>query len=121
MCLTLPETHLPNAFDLFAFVPYLALKAAGSAFRSAKHAFAALTVAVCCAWAAACAVCETHLPKAFAPFLPVPYLALKAAGSAARSARHVDAALAWFCPFCCASFASPPAVMPAAVVPKVTI
>lgn len=46
-CLTLPETHLPNAFDLFAFVPYLALNAAGSGLRSVQHALAALVVASC--------------------------------------------------------------------------
>jgi hypothetical protein len=47
VCLTFPETHLPNALDLFAFVPYLALKAAGSGLRSAQHALAALVVACC--------------------------------------------------------------------------
>ena len=45
-CLTLPETHLPNAFDLFVFGPYFAWKAAASAFRSAQHCFEALIVAV---------------------------------------------------------------------------
>jgi len=44
-CLTLPETHFPKAFDLLAFVPYFALKAAGSAFRSVQQALAALMVA----------------------------------------------------------------------------
>jgi hypothetical protein len=44
-CLTFPETHIPNALDLLAFVPYLLLKAAGSALRSVQHALAALTVA----------------------------------------------------------------------------
>src|SRR6478672_4643625 len=66
VCLTLPETHLPNALDLFAFVPYLALKAAGSGWRSVQQALAALVVACCCCFAAALAVCETQLPKALA-------------------------------------------------------
>ena len=47
-CFTFPETHLPNALDLFAFVPYLVLKAAGSAFRSAQQALAAFVVAFSC-------------------------------------------------------------------------
>src|ERR1043166_2541412 len=72
-CLTLPETHLPNAFDLFLFVPYLALKAAGSAWRSVQQSLAAFTVAFTCAEAAALAFCDTQFPKALACFLPVPY------------------------------------------------
>src|SRR4029450_12549835 len=102
-CLTLPETHLPNAFDLFAFVPYLVLKAAGSAFRSVQHALAAWFVALTCWAAAALAVCEKQLPKAFACFLPVPYFVANASGSDVRSVRHCEAALLWFFAFCCAS------------------
>ena len=102
--MTLPETHLPNAFDLFGFVPYLALKAAGSALRSVQQAFDALIVACTCCAAAALALPETQFPKALACFLPVPYLAAKAAGSASRSVRHCAAALVWFFAFCCASF-----------------
>jgi hypothetical protein len=41
------ETHLPNAFDLFAFVPYVFLKVVGFAFCSARQARAALIVACC--------------------------------------------------------------------------
>ena len=97
--MTLPETHLPKAFDLLAFVPYLALKAAGSALRSSEQAFAALSVTFTCCAAAALALPETHFPKALACFLPVPYLAAKAAGSASRSARHCAAAFVWFFAF----------------------
>jgi hypothetical protein len=41
------ETHLPNAFDLFAFVPYVFLKVVRFAFCSARQARAALIVACC--------------------------------------------------------------------------
>jgi HAD-hyrolase-like len=40
------DTHLPKALDLLAFVPYLALNAAGSACSSVRHVFWALTVAL---------------------------------------------------------------------------
>lgn len=63
-CLTLPETHLPNAFDLFAFVPYWFLKAAGSACCSARHCLAALTVALTCFASAALAFEEMRQPAA---------------------------------------------------------
>jgi len=102
-CLTVLDTHLPNALDLFALVPYLALKAAGSAFRSVQQDLAAFTVAACCWAAAAFAVFDTQLPKALAWFLPVPYLAANAAGSAVRSVRHCAAAVDVFFAFCCAS------------------
>jgi hypothetical protein len=63
-----------------------------------------LVVASCCAFAAAFAVCETQLPKAFACFLPVPYLIANAAGSAVRSLRQDAAAFDWLFEFCVASF-----------------
>src|SRR5262245_35613445 len=104
VCLTFPETHLPNALDLFAFVPYLALNAAGSGLRSAQQALAALVVACCCAFAAAFSVFDMLLPVSFSCFLPVPYLASRAAESAVRSVRQDATAFAWFVAFCCASF-----------------
>ena len=42
---TFEETHLPNAFDLSAFVPYFAVNAAEPAARSVLHDFAAAIVA----------------------------------------------------------------------------
>ena len=66
------ETHFANAFDFDAFVPYFALKAAGSAARSALHAFAAFSVAWFCACERAFAFCETQRPKAFLPLCPEP-------------------------------------------------
>ena len=84
------ETHLPKALRLFLLVPYLAANAAGSALRSALHAFAALTSALTSSSTVLAvldfAFCETHLPCALAPCLPVPYFAAKAAGSAVSSA-----------------------------------
>src|SRR6185436_9938822 len=79
------ETHLPNALALLAFVPYLSLNASKPiSARSALHFFAAFFSASvassssdCCVWPA------THLPS---PLLP--YFALYAARSAARSALH---------------------------------
>ena len=87
-CLTLPETHLPNALDLLVFgVPYFSLKAAGSPFRSVQQDFAALIVVSTRAAAAAFAVMETQLPKAFRCFGPVPYVTANAVGSGERSLR----------------------------------
>ena len=37
------ETHFPNAFALFAFVPYLVLKASRFSARSALHVLAAFS------------------------------------------------------------------------------
>jgi hypothetical protein len=65
----LAETHLPNAD---ALPPYLAVKAALSAARSALQAFAALSVAASSATSAAWAFVETHLPYAFWSFLFLP-------------------------------------------------
>jgi hypothetical protein len=42
---TFDETHLPNAFDLLALVPYFALNAAAPAARSVLHDLAAAIVA----------------------------------------------------------------------------
>ena len=67
------DTHLPNAFDLSAFVPYLALK--GSApivFRSALHERAAFTTACFSAADAAARLTWMHPLSALAPFLPEP-------------------------------------------------
>ena len=92
---------MPKAFALLAFVPYLALKAAMVASvvpRSALHFLAAFSSACSEASSSASAffaLPETHLPKAFALFAFVPYLALKAATVASvvpRSALHAFAA-----------------------------
>jgi hypothetical protein len=91
-CFTLAETHLPNAF---ALVPYFWLKVAASAFRRVEHALAALIVACTRAAAAAFAVADTHLPKAFL----WPHCAVKAAASAERAARHCAAEFERSCSF----------------------
>src|SRR5215207_285337 len=63
------ETHLPKAFALLSFLPYLSLKACSpSVFRSSAHVFAAF-----CLFSALLAFCfETHLPIAFDLFAFVP-------------------------------------------------
>ncbi len=88
------ETHLPNALRLLAFVPYFALKAFASSPRSWRQLFTALRWSLRTSAASFLAEAETHLPKALACFLPVPYFAAKAAASAARSARHPSTVLA---------------------------
>ena len=45
MAFAFAATHLPNAFDLFAFVPYFALNASRPAACSVLQDFAALIVA----------------------------------------------------------------------------
>ena len=90
------ETHLPKAFALFAFVPYLVLKGSTPRVaRSALHFLAAFSRASCCSASSSSsspaffAVPETHLPKAFALFAFVPYLSLNASTPMlARSALH---------------------------------
>ena len=92
------DTHLPKALRLVLLVPYLARNATRSVLRSVLHAFAALTSALTSSRTVSRdfddAFCETHFPCALAPCLPVPYLAVKAAGSAVASVLH---SLAAFC------------------------
>src|SRR6478609_630182 len=93
------ETHLPNAFFLLVFVPYLLANAAREASvlpRSVAHCLAARLRAVAAARSAASACSfavfaapDTHLPN-------VRYLAVNASCVAAllpRSKRHSCAAL----------------------------
>jgi len=72
LVLAFAETHFPNAFDLFAFVPYFALKAAGSAFCSVLQALAAAIVALWSATSALSDLDETHFPNPFERVLFVP-------------------------------------------------
>src|SRR5688572_98382 len=85
---TVFDTHLPKALRLFSFVPYFEAKAAESALRSALHCLAAFSISSAAAVFSSRSACETHLPSAFLPFLLLPYLVAKAAGSASRSALH---------------------------------
>ena len=87
--LTLLETHLPNAFDLLAPVPYFVVKAARPAARSVLQDLAAAIVAAWLAWLAADAVTETHLPN-------VPYFALNAVLSAVCAVLQETTAAAVF-------------------------
>src|SRR6185503_19122723 len=95
------ETHLPNAFFLFAFVPYFSANAAreaSSSPRSASHSLAAFLNSVASCWSSASAsfslalaFWETHLPNAFFLLPFVPYFswnAVREASSVPRSARH---------------------------------
>src|SRR4029079_15724328 len=88
------ETHLPKAFFLLWFVPYLSSQALRSADRSASHSCAAFFVSSACAasyWSCSCrlalAFCDTHLPNAFFLLAFVPYLSRNAAIESAVSPR----------------------------------
>ena len=97
------ETHLPNAFFLFLFVPYFSLNAAMLAAvvpRSALHfldAFVSFLFSSSLASSSSSSLDfeETHLPSPFFLFLFVPYFSLNAAMLAAvvpRSALHAFSA-----------------------------
>ena len=91
---------MPNAFFLFAFVPYFSLNArrvSSVSPRSASHSLAAFLNSVASCWSSASAAfslalafCETHLPNAFFLLPFVPYFSLNASrlggGAALRAA-----------------------------------
>src|SRR3954471_7240005 len=93
------ETHLPKAFFLFLFVPYLSANAAwvsGVVPCSVRQAADASSRACSPAFCTAAACLDTHLPKAFFLFLLVPYFwanASRVADVVPRSMRHVWDAL----------------------------
>ncbi len=95
------ETHLPKAFALLPFVPYVALNAVSpSCDRSALHFFAAFCSALLSlaslsfsSSASVFAFEETHLPNALALLPFVPYCFMKASAPIdVRSALHFLAA-----------------------------
>jgi hypothetical protein len=88
------ETHLPKAFFLFLFVPYLASNAACVSAVvpcSARQSLDAFVLAVVSSLTCSAVCLDTHLPKAFFLFLFVPYFcanAVRVAVVVPRSARQ---------------------------------